>query len=58
MLLNDSDQEDLYQLVEDTRWPYVTLSRKLREAGVHVSDKAIRKHRFSECCCFPAKDKS
>lgn len=53
--LSDSDIADLYTLVDDTRWPYVTLARKLREAGIKVSEKAIRKHRLRMCDCFPVE---
>jgi hypothetical protein len=51
--LSGEDRTDLYVMVDDPRWPYVTLARKLREAGVHVSDKAIRKHRLRDCLCEP-----
>jgi hypothetical protein len=51
--LAGEDRTDLYVMVDDPRWPYVTLARKLREAGVHVSDKAIRKHRLRDCLCEP-----
>jgi hypothetical protein len=53
--LSDQDRADLYTMVDDPRWPYVTLARKLREAGVHVSEKAIRKHRLRDCLCEPVE---
>ena len=53
--LSDDDRADLYAMVDDPRWPYVTLARKLREAGVHVSEKAIRKHRLRDCLCEPTE---
>lgn len=56
--LAPSDAEDLRVLVDDVRWPYVTLSRKLREAGVRVSEKGIRKHRLRMCDCFPVEVES
>lgn len=52
-VLSEKDAADLAVLVDDVRWPYVTLSRKLREAGIRVSDKGIRKHRLRQCDCFP-----
>lgn len=51
--LEPGDVADLYALVDDVRWPYVTLSRRLREAGIRISEKGIRKHRLHLCDCFP-----
>lgn len=56
--LDEDDANDLYTLVDDPRWPYVTLARKLREAGIKVSEKAIRKHRLKMCDCYPLGDAS